>query len=75
MTPEQKKLNRICKAISGLTDEDLKCVELMAREQIAYLHPFKMATASKINDAGRHNLHVLRNLRRVRNTIKKFKQP
>lgn len=68
------KVNRLCKAIAALTDDDIIEVEKIAREQVAYSHPLKMATARKINSTGKHNLSVLEDLRKIRETILKFKQ-
>ncbi len=58
-------------AVLKLTDSEFNEMEKVAREQIAYTHPLKYATASMWNNIGRHNLHVLRDLRRLRNTIKR----
>jgi hypothetical protein len=66
-----QKINDICLQISNLTDAELEEVERESRKQISYVHPLKFATAKRINDTGRHNLSVLRNLRRLRNCIKK----
>lgn len=64
------EVNKACKAVLKLTDEDFAAVEDMAMAQAAYSHPFKMATAARQHDHGDHNLRVLAALRNLRDVIK-----
>ncbi|MDD5013528.1 MAG: hypothetical protein PHW73_00315 [Atribacterota bacterium] len=54
-----QKVNKVCKAVKNLTEEDFKAVLDMAKKQTEYIHPLKMATASKLNDTGDHNFKVI----------------
>ena len=63
-----EKVNRLCKSVLKLTDEDLSAVEQMAQEQSGYINPLKNAKQAKINGLGNQNQRVLialKNLRRV----------
>ena len=53
------KINKICKLILKLTPEDFEAVEDMAEQQASYIHPLKMATASKYHALGDHNKKVI----------------
>ena len=64
-----KKVNKVCKAVKNLTEEDFKAVFDMAKEQIEYTNPLKMATASKLNDTGEHNFKVIEALRNLKIVI------
>ncbi|HTI94720.1 MAG TPA: hypothetical protein VL727_29215 [Puia sp.] len=64
-----KKVDRICRAIMKLTDEDFTAVEEMAAEQQAYMHPLKYATAARINDLGDHNKRMAKGLRIMKKQI------
>lgn len=59
------EVNKVCKAVLRLTDEDFSEVEAMAKAQAAYSHPFKMATADRQQEHGDHNLRVLAALRNL----------
>jgi hypothetical protein len=61
-----QKVNKICKAVKNLTDEDFKAVLKMAKEQTEFIHPLKMATASKLNDTGNHNFKVIKALQNLK---------
>jgi hypothetical protein len=41
----------------------------MAKEQTEYIHPLKMATASKLNDTGDHNFKVIEALQNLKTVI------
>jgi hypothetical protein len=64
-----QKVNKICKAVKNLTEEDFKAVLDMAKEQSEYVHPLKMATASKLNDTGDYNSKVIEALQNLKNVI------
>lgn len=64
-----QKVNKICKAVKNLTEEDFKAVLDMAKEQTEYIHPLKMATASRLNDIGDHNFKVVEALQNLKTVI------
>lgn len=64
-----KKINKICKEVRRLTEEDFTAVLDMATKQAEYTHPLKMATASKINNTGDYNFMVIEGLRKLKNII------
>ncbi|MEL7609512.1 MAG: hypothetical protein AAGU74_08385 [Bacillota bacterium] len=64
------EVNKVCKAVLKLTDEDFSEVEDMAKAQAAYAHPFKMATAAQQQEYGDHNMRVLAALRNLRDVIR-----
>jgi hypothetical protein len=55
-----EEVNKVCKSVLKLTEEDLKAVEDMANEQARYTHPFKMKTAEKQHCLGSYNQQVIR---------------
>jgi len=64
-----KKLNAICKKALTITDAELREIEELAHDQMAYLHPLKMAAAAKMHALGQHNMAVATKLRELRDTI------
>lgn len=64
-----QKVNKVCRAVKNITEEDFKVVLDMAKEQTEYIHPLKMATASKLNDTGDHNLRVIEALQNLKAVI------
>jgi hypothetical protein len=64
-----QKVNKVCKAVKNLTEEDFKAVLDMAKEQTEYIHPLKMATASRLNDTGTHNFKVVEALQNLKAVI------
>lgn len=60
----------ICRAIRAVKDEELAELEQMAKGQLAYLSPLKMATMGRQHALGTHNLLVLSKLRELRDAIK-----
>ena len=64
-----QKVNKICKAVKALNEEDFTAIAEMAKEQQGYIHPLKMATASKHNKIGEHNSRVLEALKNLKNVI------
>jgi hypothetical protein len=60
----------VCCAVLKITDEELDGLEKMARGQLAYFSPLKMATMGRQRALGQHNLAVLAKLRELRDTIK-----
>lgn len=68
-------INKICKAVLKLTEEDFKAVEEMANNQQAYFSPLKMATMHRLHDLGDHNHRVCKGLRDLQVTIKLLQNP
>ena len=64
------EVNKVCKAVLKLTDEDFAAAEDMAKAQTTYFHPFKMTTARIQYELGDHNLRVLTALKSLRNVIR-----
>lgn len=64
-----QKVNKVCKTVKNLTEDDFKAVLNMAKEQSEYVHPLKMATASKLNDTGNYNLKVIEALQNLKTVI------
>lgn len=65
-----KKIEKLCKAIHELTDEDFREADEIIRGQLEYCHPFKMATAKWQHDLGEHNAAVIAKLRELKEVIK-----
>jgi hypothetical protein len=68
------KVNKICKGIMHLTEEDFEAIEYLADQQMAYMHPLKMATQAKLNDLGVHNRRVAKGLRNMKAAIELLKK-
>ena len=64
-----EKVNKLCKSVLKLTDEDLQAVDEMAQEQSNYIHPLKGATQKKFNELGNHNQRVLSALQNLRQVL------
>ena len=59
----------VCRAIRKITDEELAELEKVAKGQLEYCSPLKMATQGRQNALGKHNLAVLAKLRELRDAI------
>ena len=66
----QNRINKICKNIIAITDEEIKEMEGICEQQINYMSPLKMATTRKQNELGRYNQKVLDKLIDLRKLIK-----
>jgi hypothetical protein len=64
-----QKVDKVCRAVKALTPEDFEAVLQMAKEQAEYIHPLKMATASRLQDAGNYNLKVIKALKNLKKII------
>lgn len=69
MADSIEKVNKVCKSVLKLTDEDFNVVDEMAQEQSDYVHPLKGATQSKFNDLGNHNQRVIAALKNLKDVI------
>lgn len=63
-------VHRVCVLALKITDSQLDNTEQMAKSQIAYFSPLKMATTAKQHALGKHNLAVLAKVRELRDTIR-----
>lgn len=64
------EINKVCKAVEKLKDNDFEEIEKMYKEQKYYVHPLKMATANKQHALGEHNRKVAGALKTLRDIIK-----
>lgn len=64
-----KNIHSICRKVAKITDAEIAEVEQMAQDQSGYVHPLKMATAGRVQNAGNHNQRVIAKLRELRDTI------
>lgn len=64
-----EKVNKLCKSVLKLTEQDLQAVDEMATEQASYIHPLKGAKQAKFNDLGNHNQRVLSALQNLRQVL------
>lgn len=64
------EVNKVCKAVLKLTDDDFIQARVTAKEQQEYTHPLKMATARRQRELGDHNMQVLDALETLREVIK-----
>jgi hypothetical protein len=69
-----QKVNKLCKSVLKLTDEDLGMVDEMAQKQSGYINPLKNATQGKLNKLGSHNQRVLVALKNLRQVLIDGKQ-
>lgn len=59
------EVNKICKAVLKLHDEDFTEVESMYEAQAAYSHPLKNATTARQNQLGEYNRRVTESLKNL----------
>jgi len=64
------KIDRVCKSVLAITEQDFSEAEQIAADQKAYTHPFKNATAKWQNDLGNHNEKVLAALKELQRVIR-----
>ena len=62
-------LYSVCRNIRKVTDQELAEAEEMAKGQMAYFSPLKMATQGRQHALGKHNLDVIAKVRALRDTI------
>lgn len=65
------KINKICKAVLKLSDEDFEQVKQMVQGQSNYINPLKPATSERQQKLGDYNTRVLNAMRDLREIIKK----
>jgi mevalonate kinase len=64
-----EKVNKLCRSVLELTEQDLQAVDTIAQEQASYTHPLKVAKQAKVNELGNHNQRVLSALRNLRQVL------
>lgn len=64
-----EKVNKVCKSVLKLTEQDLQAVDEMAKEQASYIHPLKLAKQAKFNELGNYNQRVLSALQNLRQVL------
>lgn len=63
-------IHALCKKALKVTDEELDELTEVARQQLEYCSPLKMATTARQHALGHHNMLVLAKVRELRDTIK-----
>lgn len=63
----------LCKKALKVTDEELDELAELARNQLEYCSPLKMATAARQHALGQHNMLVLMKVRELRDVLKNAK--
>ena len=66
-----KRIIKICNLIQALTTEEITEMEVIANRQAQYIHPLKQATQAKQNALGEHNQRVMKDLRKLYETLKR----
>lgn len=64
-----KKIEKLCRDIYKLTEEDFREADEIVRGQLEYCHPLKMDTAKWQHDLGKHNAAVIAKLRELKEVI------
>ena len=75
--PVKKKANSvlgICRKTVKVTDEELAELEEMAKTQLEYISPLRMATMAWQHALGNHNLAVVAKVRELRDLIRQGEQ-
>lgn len=65
----ENKIYKICEDVLKITDTEVNELREIARNQLAYNHPFKMATARRQHALGQHNNKVLDKLLELKEVI------
>ena len=64
------KIYKICENVLEITDEEIAELTEVYEGQLAYCHPFKMATAEKQHKLGAHNRDVVNRLMELRSALR-----
>lgn len=65
-----RKINKICKDVLSLTEEDIENMRGVINGQLTYTHPLRQGTAARQHKLGAHNQRVLKQLVKLKNVIK-----
>lgn len=63
------KVNKVCRNILKLSDEDIADVKKMAEEQMQYIHPLKGKRQYKLNNHGLRNLKIINAIEELREIL------
>ena len=67
------KINKICRLVLTITDEDFAEMQAIIDEQLSYTSPLKMATMSWQRNLGEHNAAVITKLKELIDVINQGK--
>lgn len=70
MSESINKVNKVCRNILKLTDEDIAEVRKMAEEQKQYIHPLKGKKQQTLNKTGQRNLEAINKIEELRKILK-----
>lgn len=59
-----------CRKALTITDDDLADAENIARKQLEYFSPLKMATTARQHALGAHNMAVITKVRELRDVLR-----
>ena len=65
----KNKIYKICEDVLKITDEEVNEIKEIAKGQLEYNHPLKMATAGRLHALGEHNMKVLDKLLELKAAI------
>jgi len=65
----ENKILDICIKVTQITDEEIEELREVAKGQMEYHNPLRMATTGKQNALGRHNMAVLDALLKLKEVI------
>ena len=65
-----KEIEKICKNILKLQDEDFVLIDEIVQDQCNYSHPLKMATVRQQHDLGEYNDRVMVALKNLQEVLK-----
>jgi uncharacterized FAD-dependent dehydrogenase len=64
-----KEIEKVCRAVLKITDDDFSKMEEVIQSQEEYNHPLKMGTAHQQHLLSEHNRKVIDKLKELRTTI------
>lgn len=68
----EEKIDKLADMIRDITPDEIKELEDMHKRQQAYTHPFKYATAAKVNKAGDDNEQVVECVKKLKHLFEKY---
>lgn len=63
-------INSICKNVLKITEDEFSEMEQIAQNQLAYIHPLKLATQARQHSLGAHNMKAVDLLRQLQTHLK-----
>jgi hypothetical protein len=64
------RINKICREVRLLSEEDFKAIESMINDQGGYISPLKGAKQASLNESAKYNQRVLDSLKSLQMVIK-----